>query len=336
MTEDLGGVMKSLLLLAFGLVVAVTPTVVVSESAGASIPPLVGTCDMTITSSIKLANDVSCVGLPVMTIQAPSGKQIVVDLGGHAVSSTNVPAVQLSNAGGTVSVQNGRVVGGLLATGTGTTSAPFQLLQKLTFDGEGVTSSGSNVKVKHSVFANGANVTGQHAGWDLESNTFIGNGTGGPAIDVINSSGLALFNKISGYDVGISIVNGDLQFVQRNQIMGNGTGIRIGDSSGSPAFADLIDNTIEFSRGDGVVASDGATGILTSNHIRQNGGDGVLLQPTGASSTLSTFTFTNNVVKLNAGIGIAAASTSTITVIDGGSNSAKQNVAGQCSPNIVC
>jgi len=330
------------------VLVAVAPAVVTAQAAEAALPTVVASCGMVITSSVKLANDLTCDSEPALDIAPPLGHGIVVDLGGHTVTATNTSfAVASQTVGAHATVKNGRIAGGLFDIGDGATS--HALFQKLVLDGQGTDETGEGfavyadtVEMKGCQFINGARVGAQMASLRLLTSTFIGNGTSSPAIDVtspISGSLVDLFrNRISGYDTGISVagdVDTDLK-IRDNHVIGAVTGLRIGGAAAAGTITGSVTgNHVDDGRGDGILIGDGSAALFQSNHVTRNGADGIHVDPTGGAPI--NVTLTNNVANQNAAIGIDAPASDPPNVIitDGGSNRARRNLGGQCT-NIAC
>ena len=341
-----GDIMKWSRLLALVLV-AVAPTVVTAEAAEAALPTVVASCGMVITSSVKLANDLSCDSETALGISPPLGHGIIVDLGGHTVAATNTSfAVASQTAGTHATVRNGRIAGGLFDIGGGASHALFQ---NLVLDGQGTDETGEGVavvvdtvEVKSCQFINGATVGGRLASLRVRTSTFIGNGTSSPAIDVTNPSAGSLVdlfrNRISGYDTGISVagdVDTDLK-IRDNHVIGAVTGLRIGGAAAAGTITGSVTgNHVDEGRGDGILIGDGSAALFQSNHVKRNGADGIHIDPTGGAPI--NVTLTNNVANQNAALGIDAPASDPPNVIitDGGSNRARRNLGGQCT-NIAC
>jgi len=327
--------MRSLRVLAV-VVVVLAPAIATAASAGAVLPQVVGTCNMTISQSVQLANDLSCSGEPALNITTAPGRLMTVDLGGHTMSTTNFsPAIGVQNGGGSVVIKNGHVVGGAVDLGNG--SGALTTYEKVTFDGIGVYAIADNTRVYHNWFTHGATVDGNGlTTWDIDHNNFVGSGDAGPAINIAGETATIEKNLISGYETGISLNGANTSVnVFQNDIYGAGTGITVGGTPDSSAITgQLRSNHLEYGRGDAVVLGDGAQTVVLNNLLKLNGGDGLHVVSNGGAAI--GVTITNNNAILNVGVGIDASATGpNVTVTDGGSNHAVSNLGGQCL-NVAC
>ena len=96
-------------------------------------PQFVGTCNMTISQSVQLAQRPVSAGEPVLTVTTAPGNLMYVDMGGHTMSTDTFPAIVVQNGDGSVEIRNGNVVGGAVDSGNG--SSADTMYDHVTFDG---------------------------------------------------------------------------------------------------------------------------------------------------------------------------------------------------------
>lgn len=318
-------------------VVALAATGLAGTASATVITPIAPTCGMVITTSVMFTSDLVCPAdgpTTAVTIAPTSATAITVDLGGHAVVTERpwgfflVPdfhgAAHATLRGGTIRTTGGGAAdfGGMHAT-----------YKNVIFDGGGIaTTDDDGSRVSHCTFVHGASVSSTGTTTDIEDSTFIGNGSSRAAIDSVQTFTKAIDNTISGYAVGIRISDslGSADF-EHNHITGNGTGIEIGSPTISSElnFSVIAHNEITSNTGDGLLIHADVTLSVANNKLAFNGHDGIEVDSTTVHAL--HVTFTANRLLTNADWGIEAPTGNpAVTVIDGGRNLARGNVAGQC------
>lgn len=314
-------------------------------------------CGATILQSITLNHNLFCSGTALILGPGLQLNQtpIVVDLGGHTVSSSNaMPAmcgdlrvtIYINQVG--VTLKNGRIVAPAGATGVCDLGRQVQASNLILDAGEWhERPGGSNVMtLRDSTFLHGAAFVATQNTTNLLNDAFLNGPTGSSAptaISISQGAGAFASNFITGYGTGMSVgtTGGTPLTVRGNVILHSGIGIDLNDEG----IGTIEGNLVVGSQGDGIfVHPIGATtGLVDHNVVLFNGGDGIHFgatfpNPYATQPAPYTVTATANVAIANAKFGIETPGSTypNIVVNDGGGNVALLNGATPQCLNITC
>jgi hypothetical protein len=200
------------------------------------------TCGMTVTESITLTQDLTCIGTAFYI--APAGPDpITIDLGEHTVTSdcSGTPGSRAtfywpfwpSGSPAVVTIQNGRVA--LITMSGQWGSAVLVLLnvivlQDLVVDaGLAAVPLDAVLEVRNGTFVNGAGVYCYDSGFTVENSHFVDGPVDGTAISGYLCNSRILSNTFSGYGSAIEIGPGQnpgwTDVVEGNVAVGGGISI---------------------------------------------------------------------------------------------------------------
>jgi len=324
--------MRGIRLLAVGALI-VAPLTLSASSAEAALTPTVPTCGMTITHSVKLTSDLTCSSGPAILI-GPETTPIIVDLGGHTITSTDSTAYAIE---GLTTIRNGTIRAAYIdhePSGTMT-------LQHMVIDGGETSVTFGEIDAYNSTFIHDAALYGSGASIDAEHDVFIGGSSPYTfALGGFQTSVTAVADTISGYDTGVSVWDTDSGVhLSGNHIERNRIGVSTGGGGLTITAGSLSKNIISANSGDGIFLGSGNTLTISGNTLSLNGGDGIHIDTTDSVSYAAIhLTMGGNKALMNAGWGVEVTGTEPtgLTVTDGGGNIAKQNVNGGCSAGIAC
>jgi hypothetical protein len=303
-------------------VVGVLGTAPASARARRTTTPI--SCGQEVTTSIVVANDLSCTTTPILQI---SGEGVTVDLRGHTITGGGTGslcgdlrfgscALELHDG---VTLTNGRLRNVQLGV-LGGTATKLELRDGSTVDMNGGQFGGGRV------FDGSVNIYG--AGSTLAGNRLVRTGT---YLDDVRYSlrDLSIADNI--------ITDGSASFgSQTAAILVRGSAFLPGDISG-----EIVRNRISGSKGDGIalVGSQIMFGSfrIEGNRVRTNAGNGITVLGSGAPGpfTGGPITIRGNEALRNGGHGLEI-STTTATIVDGGGNVARRNQTDPQCIGVTC
>lgn len=301
-------------------------------------------CGITLNESWTLTQDLSCPGT-ALVVDGTDASPVVLDLGGHTVTSTS-PEPVLGCYGGAICVgpqatlQDGTVDGGVA------NSTNENTFQDLTFIDGGLSlePAGGVPLVRANHFLGGSGIYSSQANPIIEDNVF--QGPGSFAMHLKQSYATVMSNTVSGYDTGLFVADDTSGAIVENNVFDhNGTGIQIGGYGLTDTGGHISNNRVMFNTGDGILIGLGPgtypPGIgfpITGNVVLANGGDGIHVTPLFDGAQGLNTTLANNVTIGNAGLGINALNSSPpdIVVTDGGGNQASENGNPEECVNVSC
>jgi hypothetical protein len=300
----------------FVLVLVVLAGVLVPSHANAATKPPPPQCGATITSDIRLTQDMTCAGTALRVTPG-----VTVDLGRHTITITNP---------GTCSPQffcAGAITDGPLLS-------PFQLpitVTNGTLRGAGVNAHANVDRVK---FENARSIAfgGSFTRSRFTSSDLTLMSTGVVDHNRFIDSSIGVDTALFGFGSGFAITNNRIERGRIGMSIEFGAGALAGQVSG---------NRVRNSPSNGLAMSfeaDAVTDLaISNNRVMYSAGDGISVTRTALPTPTAghRVTLSGNVANTNAGAGIRVSETGApATIVDGGGNVARRN--GAPCVGIVC